>query len=347
MSAGSHVRRSWIRRVATLLGLAAIALAGAAWFYLGTYETPPVDPAWAVEGGGAIPDGAVTVRYTGTTTLVFSDGETTWMTDGWFSRPGPLAIAFGEIEPDLAAIEAGLARNEVERAAAVFPVHSHYDHAMDAPEVARRTGALLLGSESTANIGRGWGLPEGQIRTVGDREPIRLGRFVLTPIESRHFQFPDPRMRERALGDPEITEPLTTPVKAFDYKLGVAYALHVAHPKGTWLIQGSAGFIEGGLAGFPAEVVFLGTGGLGSQTADYRESYWRETVERTKARRVIPIHWDSLTGPIEGPFRGPVRAAGFLSKGADLTLEFLRGKASANPAIEFLTLPRYDEVVLF
>jgi len=70
---------------------------------------------------------------------------------------------------------------------------------MDAPEVARRTGARLLGSESTANIGRGWGLPESQIRVVVNRQPIRLGRFLLTPIESRHFQFPDPRMAERAL----------------------------------------------------------------------------------------------------------------------------------------------------
>ncbi len=110
---------------------------------------------------------------------------------------------------------------------------------MDAPEVAKRTGALLLGSESTANIGRGWGLPETQIRVVTDREPIQLGRFTVTPIESRHFQFPDPAMAERALGDPEIEVPLTPPVSAFDYKVGKAYVLHVAHPKGTWLIVGN------------------------------------------------------------------------------------------------------------
>jgi hypothetical protein len=48
---------------------------------------------------------------------------------------------------------------------------------MDAPEVAKRTGAMLLGSESTANIGRGWGLPEEQIRVVSDRGPITLPRY--------------------------------------------------------------------------------------------------------------------------------------------------------------------------
>jgi L-ascorbate metabolism protein UlaG (beta-lactamase superfamily) len=339
-------RRIWkvVLGVGAAVVLTALAVAG---YFLNTYESPPVDPAWAVEGSTEIPEGAVTVRYTGTATLIFSDGETTWMTDGWFSRPGPLAILYGQIEPDLDAIEKGLERNQVDELAAVFPVHSHFDHAMDAPEVAKRTGAVLLGSESTANIGRGWGLPEKQIRAVTDREPIQLGKFTVTPIESKHFQFPDPEMAARALGDPEIDEPLTPPVSAFDYKLGKAYALHVAHPKGTWLIQGSAGFIEGGLEGYDADVVFLGVGALGSQTDAYREGYWKETVERTNPSRVIPIHWDSLTGPIVGPFTGPVRAAALFTKGLDNTLTFLRDKSAANPGIGFLTLPRYDPVVLF
>jgi L-ascorbate metabolism protein UlaG (beta-lactamase superfamily) len=337
----------WLARIGIFCCVVLVLGLGYAFHQITTYGEPAVDPRWAVPGDATIPRGAVTVRWTGTSTLVFSDGETTWMTDGWFSRPGPLDVAFGDIAPDLAAIEAGLARNRVERAAAVFPVHSHYDHAMDAPEVARRTGALLLGSESTANIGRGWALPESQIRVVTDREPIPVGRFVLTPIESRHFQFPDPMTREMALGDPEITEPLVPPVGTFDYKLGKAYVLHVSHPLGSWLIVGSAGFVEGGLDGFDADVVFLGTGGIGSQTADYREQYWRETIGYSEPDRVIPIHWDSLTGPIEGPFTGPVSAASFLSKGGDEALAFLQQKARENYRVQFLTLPRYDEVVLF
>ena len=62
---------------------------------------------------------------------------------------------------------------------------------------------------------------------------------------------------------------------------------------------------------------------------------------------MIPIHWDSLTAPIEGPFRGPRAREGFLSRGNDRTLEFLKAKEAANPAIAFQTLPRYEPVVLF
>lgn len=336
----------WLRRFAiALAALLAVAGAGAVWLF-NSYLPAPVDPTWQLHGSAEIPPGAVTVRWTGTATLTFSDGETTWMTDGWFSRPSPLAL-LGKIAPDLHAIERGLAANGVAKLAAVFPVHSHYDHAMDAPEVARRTGALLLGSESTANIARGWGLPERQIRVVRDREVLLVGKFAIRPIVSRHFQFPDPTVRERALGDPNIIEPLVPPVGAFEYKVGEAYVLHVAHPKGSFLVVGSAGYVEDALAEFSADVVFLGTGGLGSQTPEYREAYWRETVAPVNATRVIPIHWDSLTGPIEGPFRGPSRVLGFLSSGNDETLAFLKAKEAASSQIAFQTLPRYEPVVLF
>lgn len=329
-----------------LAALVLVALGGAA-FLLNTYEPAPVDPSWAVPPSMQVPEDAVTVRYTGTATLVFSDGETTWMTDGWFSRPGPLDVLFGKIEPDLDSIAFGLQSNDVDQLAAVFALHSHYDHAMDAPEVARRTGALLLGSESTANIGRGWGLPENQIRVVTDREPIEVGKFTLTPIVIRHFEFPDPAMRARLLEDPTIDEPLVPPVSAFDYRVGEAYALHVAHPRGKWLIVGSAGFVEDALAGYDADLVFLGAGGLGSQTESYREAYWTETVGRTRPSRIIPIHWDSLTGPIEGPFTGMVRAASLFSQGSDRLLAFLKAKEIAHPEVGLFTLPRYQPVVLF
>jgi L-ascorbate metabolism protein UlaG (beta-lactamase superfamily) len=338
---------TWTKRfLAILLALVLLLAIALAWLLL-FYKSPPVDPAWAVAGSTDIPPGAVTVRFTGTSTLLFSDGETDWMVDGWFSRPGPFALLYGTVAPDLEAIERGLAANEVDTLAAVFPMHSHYDHAMDAPEVARRTGAVLLGSESTANIGRGWGLPESQIQVVADRAPFQLGQFVITPVVSRHFEFPDPEFRERALGDPLITAPLVPPVSAFDYKLGQAYVLHVKHPKGSWLIVGSAGYVKGALEEFNADTVFLGVGGLGSQTDDYRENFWRETVGRVAPQRVIPIHYDSLTAPAEGPFRGPLNAEAFLAGGLENTRLFLQQKQSGNPNLRFLTLPRFDEVVLF
>ncbi len=335
-------------RLALILFAALAALAVASWVYLfETFEAPPVDPNWAIAPSPRVEAGDVTVRYTGCATLVFSDGDTQIVIDGWFSRPGVFSLVGGTVEPDLDAIERGLAANALTEAAVVFAVHSHYDHAMDAPEVARRTGALLMGSASTAMIGRGWGLPEAQIRLAEDREPVRFGAFTVTPIASRHFQFADPAVRERALADPTITEPLVPPVGLFEYKVGQPYALLIEHPQGRVLIQGSAGFIEGSLADVEADVVLLGIGGLGSQSPDYRETYWRETVEASGATRVIPIHWDGLTSPIEGPFRGARRIVALVVGTGEGSLAFMKQKEAERPDLSIETLPRFDPVVLF
>ncbi len=340
------------RRIAAF-SIAALVLVPALFLarLLTTFEDPAVDPGWALSASPVVPDGSVTVRWSGTSTLLFSDGETKWMVDGWFTRFGPLEFLFSKIAPDVEAIARGLERNHVASAdelAVVIPIHSHFDHAMDAPEVARRTGAILLGSESTANIGRGWGLDESQIQIAVDREPIRFGRFTITLIETNHFVFPNAALAKRALEDPLIDEPLVPPVGAMEYRVGQPYAIHVSHPAGRWLIQGSAGYIEGGLSDFDADVVFLGVGGLGAQTENYREDYWRETVTATGANHVIPIHWDSLTGPAEGPLTGSVRASSLVNEsGAERTLDFLVDKDATHPEIRFSTLPRFDEIVLF
>lgn len=318
-----------------------------AWAYLFGYPEPAVDPAWKVAAAENIPPGAVTVRYSGTATLLFSDGETQWMTDGWFTRPGPLQTVLGKIEPDMDAISLGLESMAVDKLAAVIPLHSHYDHAMDTPEVARRTGAIVMGSEATANIARGWNLPEAQIRVMEDGEAVSLGDFTVRFIESKHFQFPDPEMVKVMLTDSEIPEPLVPPVSAFDYKVGKAYVLHVAHPKGSFLVIGSAGFIPGQLAGMDVDAVFLGIGGFGSQTAAYREQYWAETVGQIAPERIIPIHWDALTGPLDVPMTGEVRIGSFLAAGADDALAFLRAREAELGDVTFQTLPRFEPVVLF
>ena len=331
----------WIACTTVLLLLAAL------WGYLFSYPAAPVDPAWELPAAEAIPEGAVTVRFAGTTTLLVSDGETDFMFDGWFSRPGPITLLTSEFSPDLANIEYGLDAMDVDSLAAVLPVHSHYDHAMDTPEVARRTHAVVYGSEATANIARGWGLPEEQIAVLENRVPLQLGQFTVTPIESVHMLYENPEMVDAIITNSEITEPLVPPATLTDYKLGKAYVFHVEHPKGSFLLVGSAGFIPGLLAGIDVDVIFLGTGGLGTKSDDYRELYWIETVEVTQPERVIPVHYDSLTGPLQGPMTGEVRISGLVAPGAEKTLAFLKAKQAAHPDTGFGTLPRFAPVVLF
>ena len=335
--------RTKLAVVATLLGL---SLSAVNYGVNNLSMAPPTKPEWEIIPLGEVAAGSVTVRFTGSTTLLFDDGETSWMTDGWFSRPTFIEIVTQRVEPDLSAISRGLKANEVDKLDAVIPLHSHYDHAMDSPEVARRTGAKLYGSESTANIARGWGLDEGRIEIFTNKKPIVLGDFIITPIESNHFQFVDPEIAKTALDLPTIDSPLVPPAPVTNYRVGKTYVLHVEHPLGSFAIVGSAGFIEGGLRGFKADVLFLGVGSLGEQSVEYRQKYWEETVGRLEPSTVIPIHYDSLLGEPRGPVRGHSALYGVMSGADNLNiLPYLEENMSRSESVTSIaTLPRFIEV---
>lgn len=238
--------------------------------------------------------GALRVRFLGVSTLLFDDGETAILTDGFFTRPPLRQVIVGRVQPDSTLIADVLDRAGARRLAAVIVMHSHYDHAMDAPEVARRSGAMLVGSESTANVGRGWGLPEDRIRTIAGGERLQFGRFTVTLLRSRHVPV-------ATADDEAIAEPLTPPARASDYREGGSYSVLIEHAGRTVLVQGSAGFIGGALAGQDVDVAFLGIGALGRQGESYLSDYWHETVTVPGTRRVIPIHWDDFSRPLTEP----------------------------------------------
>jgi len=277
--------------------------------------------------------GPLGVTFLGVASLLLDDGETAVMTDGFFSRPSLAKVALGKIAPDLTRIDTVLARAGVDRLAAVLPVHTHYDHAMDSAVVADRTGADLVGGESTAYVGRGHGLPAERIRVATPGESMTYGAFTLTLVESHHCP-PD-----RFPG--EITEPVVPPVKAGAYKCGEAWSILVEHASGaSALLQGSAGYVAGSLAGRRADVAYLGVGQLGVQSEEYLRTYWAETVEAVGARRVVLTHWDDFFRPLDQP----LRALPYLGDDLDVTMRLLDELASGSGvSIHFPTVWRRED----
>jgi L-ascorbate metabolism protein UlaG (beta-lactamase superfamily) len=257
-------------------------------------------------------DSTFSVTFLGVASLLVDDGETALLTDGFFSRPSLPKVVLGRIAPDQDRIGAVLERAGIESVAAVMPVHSHYDHAMDSAAVADRTRAVLAGGESTAYVGRGQGLPEDRIRVVRPGEPETFGAFTVTWIASTHCP-PD-----RYPG--EISSPVVPPVRTGAYRCGEAWSILVSHANGrSALLQGSAGFVAGSLAGRHAEVAYLGIGQLGVQSEDYLRTYWQETVRTLGARRVVLIHWDDFFRPLDQP----PRALPFVGDDLDVTMRVL------------------------
>jgi len=245
----------------------------------------------------AAEDAPLTVTWAGVTTILVDDGSSALMTDGFFSRPGLANVGLGQIAPSASRIDDSLNRMGVDRLEAVLPVHTHFDHAMDSAVVAGRTGARLVGGSSAAQVGIGGGLPQDRVVVATPGQPVTLGAYDVTLLQSEHCP-PD-----RFPG--VITAPITPPVKTSAYKCGEAWST-VVHHRATdrrLLIIGSAGFVPGALAGQRAEVVYLGIGQLGVQPERYLVDYWAETVRTVGARRVVLIHWDDFFRPLTKPLR--------------------------------------------
>lgn len=239
----------------------------------------------------------LSATFLGVASLLFDDGQSAVMTDGFFSRPGLLSVLLGRISPNEARIDAGLERAGVASLEAVVPVHTHYDHALDAAVVAERTGAVLVGGSSAANIGLGHGLPPEQVVVVEPVTKMSWGNYDVTLIESEHCP-PD-----RYPGS--IDEPVVPPVRTSTYRCGEAWSILVHHrpTQQRTLVVGSAGYVEGSLAGQRADVVHLGVGQLGLQSEDHIRTYWQETVLAVGARRAVLIHWDDFFRPLDEPLR--------------------------------------------
>lgn len=283
----------------------------------------------------------VKVTYLGTSSLLFDDGRSRILIDGFVTRPGNLwQLAFGQVHSDKALIRDALARLNVDRIDALPVYHSHHDHAMDSAEIARLTGAQILGSESTAWIARGAGLPEQQYTVVNKGEPYSFGDFRITMIEGQHTELPGLIVSTGMMGD--IDRPLTQPASIFDYREGETYTIIVEHPLGTSMLHSGA-LKPGSLKGRKIDTVFLCTPGIPKMTPAEREQYYQEVVVETGVRKIIPVHWDDFTLPLNQPLVALPRFAEDL----DAAMEFLITKQKAHPEVQIEFIPAWEAVPLF
>lgn len=261
----------------------------------------------------------VYVTWLGTAGVVIDDGETRIVIDPFVTRDRLGHVLFGRpIESDAAQVDRWLSRAGGLEADAVIVTHSHYDHALDAPMVARRSGATLIGSPDTVLQARAHRLPSQQITPAVVGERRTFGRFTVELRPSKH-------------GDPDLFPGTTradfrVPAKARDYRTGEVYTVLVSHPWGTVLHHGSATRTPQTYDETTRADVVL----LGIASREDTASYLREVVDAVGATRVIPMHYDNFFRSLDRRMRPLV--------GVHLA-EFFETAAETRPDLTVQTLP--------
>ncbi len=291
-----------------------------------------------------IPMGKVRATYLGTSSILLDDGETQILTDGFFTRPSLWKTAFSKIESDPNLIRSVLRKANITRLQGVFVCHSHYDHVMDAPYVVKFTKAKLYGSVSTINVGLGAGLDSTKMEEFQIGKPVKLGKFTVTVLESKHTP-PFRILGKTNATDPNfpaIVSPLVQPAKATDYIEGGAFDFLIQHGKNRILIKASTNYVEGAFNKTQVDVVFLGIAQLSLQPKSFQENYYNEIVKKLKPRLIFPIHWDNFFEPLDKPLEPNLK----LGDNFDANMNALLEKTSKD-RIQVQLLQGYESIDLF
>jgi L-ascorbate metabolism protein UlaG (beta-lactamase superfamily) len=291
----------------------------AAWFAFTRHVPWKVPPqhqppaSWRTRGPG------LTLRSLGVSGFELSDGATTVLLDPTPTRPDPVALITGPIDADPA-----LGAKWCPRADVILVNHTHFDHALDVGAIARRTGALVVGSQNTINLALSRGVAKEKTRVVHSGESFTVGGFTIDVSSSRHT-------------DIVVSQPMsgTIPTDAgamwfWKYALDetLAYRL-TANGTSVWFHPTST-YAPAELGGLTAKTLIVGVTG---------EKQNRTKVDglltESKATRIIPTHFDNFFQPLD---RGLALMPG-LDLDAVRTL-FLE----ADPSLEWGVLD-YDETV--
>jgi L-ascorbate metabolism protein UlaG (beta-lactamase superfamily) len=223
-------------------------------------------------------------RWLGVGGIELKGPHQTVLIDPYLSRIPLWNLLIGHVRPRRDAV-----RECISEADAVLVTHSHFDHVMDVPFIARQTGANIYGSSNTCRLARISNVATEQIHEIRAGDSIELDSFRIRVLPAGHVKLPlyPPR---------PLSAELKLPLKALDYRMDTIYSFHVQVNDLTLLVN--PGHVND--TAVAAEILLIHPHLRGSE--EYRR------LKELKPRTVIPIHWDNHHRPLSKPLRPWFRA---------------------------------------
>jgi len=261
------------------------------------------------------------VRWLGTAGFELTTPEATLLVDPYLTRVGLGRFLTRKLVPDAGRIDA-----QIGRADAVLIGHSHFDHVMDTPRIAAKTGAHVYGSRSTTNLMQASGLPLTQVTTLDHtrRTTFEVGPFRVTAVPSEHSRF--------ALGK-SVPYPGDIPctceiaLRGRQYRCGDVFNFLIEHRGFRIYHMGSANLVEDVI---PAEVKGADLLLLCIAARFATPGFVPRALSAVAPHRVLPMHYDNF-------FRAADKAMWLLPRTA--FGRFVDDVKAVSPSFELVTLP--------
>lgn len=173
----------------------------------------------------------VEARWLSVTSVYIDDGETRLLFDAAWTRPHFFHwLGISDFKSDEEVVDEVLKGQNITKLSAVFVTHTHFDHCVDAPLVAKKTGSKLFVSKSMLRIARAY--KDSAIR-IKKLHPFQMGKFKISMYRRVHADI---------LGLFEFlpgTVPKDFDFGFYDYKVGESWIYLLEHPEGSILIDTS------------------------------------------------------------------------------------------------------------
>ena len=172
--------------------------------------------------------------------------------------------------------------------AGVLIGHTHWDHAVDAPAIARRFGCPAYGSDSLARLMRLHGLDGGRGRA--GPAATSSGRSSVRFVPSRHSKL---LFGRKIPFDGPLTCDDLHALRPGAYKCGAVYGIRIDVAGTSFYHQGSADLDDAALGDEPVDVFLAGV--TGRQVTPH---YWERILPKLDPRVLVPTHYDDFFAPL-------------------------------------------------
>lgn len=179
----------------------------------------------------------------------------------------------------------------IDRADAILVGHTHFDHALDVPAIARRTGCKVYGSQSLANLMQLYQLRE-QAVVVEPHRDYEVGPFKFHFVPSQHSKL---QLGLRVPFSGELTCDHVDELTPQAYRCGQVWGIHIEVAGTRFYHQGSADLLEDELKDRNVDVFLCGISGR-----RFTEKYIERIVRRLAPQVIVPTHYDDFFRPLDG-----------------------------------------------